>query len=203
VAAVREDHDHELEARLPKVGEYPAAGLVRRARRMMDYSQRQMARIAQVAPSTVGKVESGAITPSLDLIQRLLGTAGLFLVVVDPNGRVITPMYERTDLRDGAGRRYPAHLDTIVDPEPGEWWGDAYGLARPPETFYRNREYRDMERARSQWEVRAKKYRGVPPPPDPNQVLMRRWLERLRRQRPLEEIPEADLPIDEIDDIDP
>ena len=197
------NRDFELEERLPKVGEYPAAGLVRRARRMMDYSQRQMARIAKVAPSTVGKVESGAITPSLDLIQRLLGTAGLFLVVVDPNGRVITPMYERTDLRDGAERRYPAHLDTILDPEPGEWWGDAYGLARPPETFYRSRIHRDMERARSQWEVRAMKHRGQSPPPDPNQVFGRRWLEQLRRQRPLEEIPVADLPIDEIDDIDP
>jgi hypothetical protein len=33
-----------------------------------------------------------------------------------------------------AERRYPAHLDTVLDPAPGEWWGDRYGLARPPET---------------------------------------------------------------------
>ncbi|MEU5563954.1 hypothetical protein [Micromonospora musae] len=53
----------------------------------------------------------------------------------------------------------------IVRPEPGEWWADIYGLARPPETFYRNRDVRDAMRRRSQWEVRVAKYRNVPPPP--------------------------------------
>ncbi|GAB3371556.1 hypothetical protein GCM10027452_31140 [Micromonospora halotolerans] len=38
---------------------------------------------------------------------------------------------------------------------------------RPPETFYRDRAYRDALRRRSQWEVRVAKYRGVPPPRDP------------------------------------
>ncbi|WP_431909905.1 hypothetical protein [Micromonospora carbonacea] len=40
-----------------------------------------------------------------------------------------------------------------------------YGLARPPETFYRNRSYRDAMRRRSRWEVRVAKLRHVPPPP--------------------------------------
>ena len=44
-------------------------------------------------------------------------------------------MRDWEDTRDGAERRYPSHLDTILDPEPGEWWADIYGLARPPETF--------------------------------------------------------------------
>lgn len=46
---------------------YPIAGLVRRARRMSDMSQRQMARFAKTSSGTVGKVEAGALVPSIDL----------------------------------------------------------------------------------------------------------------------------------------
>ncbi|SCE84004.1 Transcriptional regulator, contains XRE-family HTH domain [Micromonospora purpureochromogenes] len=123
----------------PTVGQFPIAGLVRKARRIAGLGQRQMARFARVAPSTVGRVETGEMTPSLAVLERLLGAAGLYLAVVDPDGRVIQPMADWDDTRDGAGRRYPSHLDTILDPEPGEWWGDIYGLARPPETFHRCR----------------------------------------------------------------
>jgi transcriptional regulator with XRE-family HTH domain len=144
---------------------YPIAGLVRRARRIGDMSQRQMARMAKVAPSTVGKVETGALVPSVDVLARLLGTVGLYLIVVDQNGRVVEPMEDRDDILDGAERRYPAHFDVILDPEPGEWWADKYGLARPPETFYRSRWLRDRQRRRSQWEVRVARHRGDPPPP--------------------------------------
>jgi hypothetical protein len=55
------------------------------------------------------------------------------------------------DLRDGAERRFPAHLDVIIEPQPGEWWGDQYGLARPPETFRRDRSARDPQRWLSQY----------------------------------------------------
>ncbi len=68
------------------------------------------------------------------------------------------------DVADGAGRRYPAHRDTILDPVFGEWWADGYGLARPPETFRRNRVYRDYERRRSQWQVRVAQLRNAPEP---------------------------------------
>jgi transcriptional regulator with XRE-family HTH domain len=148
-----------------RVGGYPVAGLIRRARRLAKISQRQMARFAKVAPSTVGKVEAGAMTPSVDVLERLLGAAGLYLTVVDQDGRVVLPMDDWDDTRDGAERRYPSHLDTILDPQVGEWWGDVYGLARPPETFHRSREMRDAQRRRSQWEVRVAQNRGVPPPP--------------------------------------
>lgn len=148
-----------------RIGMYPVVGLVRRARRMADMSQRQMARFAKVAPSTIGKVEAGRMVPSIDLFERILGAAGLYLVAVDQDGRVVSPMEDWDDTRDGAERRYPAHLDTILDPEPGEWWADIYGLARPPETFHRSRAHRDAQRRRSQWEVRVAQHRGVPPPP--------------------------------------
>lgn len=151
--------------------EFPISGLVRRARRMSDMSQRQMARFAKTSSGTVGKVETGALVPSIDLFSRLLGAAGLYLAVVDPDGRVVLPMEVWDETLDGADRRYPSHLDTILDPEPGEWWADIYGLAHPPETFHRSPESRERQRRRSQWEVRVAKYRNVPQPPS----IYERW----------------------------
>ncbi|MEV4496684.1 helix-turn-helix transcriptional regulator [Micromonospora arborensis] len=99
----------------PTVGRFPIAGLVRRARRIKGLGQRQMARFARVSPSTVGKVEAGSMTPSLAVLERLLATAGLYLTVVDQEGRVIQPMADREDVHDGAGRRYPSHRATPAD----------------------------------------------------------------------------------------
>ncbi|MFC8850134.1 MULTISPECIES: helix-turn-helix domain-containing protein [unclassified Micromonospora] len=144
---------------------WPAAGIIRAVRRRADASQRELAVYAGVHPSTIGRIEAGALTPSIAVLRRLLAAAGFRLAVVDEFGRVLQPMRDRDDTRDGAERRYPSHLDTILDPEPGEWWADVYGLARPPETFYRNRAYRDAMRRRSRWEVRVGKLRHVPPPP--------------------------------------
>ncbi|MFG2163692.1 helix-turn-helix domain-containing protein [Micromonospora chersina] len=146
---------------------WPAAGIVRAVRRRADASQRELAGVARVHPSTVGRIEAGTLTPSIAMLRRIIGVAGFRLAVVDEFGRVLAPMRDRDDLRDGAERRYPSHLDVIADPEPGEWWADLYGLARPPETFYRDRAYRDALRRRSQWEVRVARYRGVAPPRDP------------------------------------
>jgi transcriptional regulator with XRE-family HTH domain len=156
------------------IGGYPIPGLVRRTRRIARLSQRELARQAKVSPATVGRIEAGTLVPSIGVLRRLFETAGLHLVVVDAEGHVILPMEDREDIRDGAERRYPSHLDTILDPRPGEWWGDIYGLLRPPETFHRSRAYRDWIRRRSQWEVRVAKHRGEPPPPDPRWPLARR-----------------------------
>jgi transcriptional regulator with XRE-family HTH domain len=148
----------------PYGAKYPAGGLLRAARRRADLSQRDLARAAKIHPSTVGRIEAGELQPSLEIFRRLLGAAGLYFAVVDDDGRVVHPMCDREDLLDGAERRYPAHLDVIPDPTPGEWWGGKYGLSRPPETFHRDRRYRDERRKASQWEVRVAKYRHVPPP---------------------------------------
>jgi transcriptional regulator with XRE-family HTH domain len=160
--------DEELLRALPKLGPMPIAGLVRRARRLADLSQRQMARIAHVSAATVGRIEAGDITPSVAVLQRLLAAGGLELVAVDGQGRRVLPMGEIDDTRDGTGRRYPSHLDTILDPKEGEWWADGYGLARPPETFCRDRRRREMARERSRQELqaaRAARYRPLPQPP--------------------------------------
>jgi transcriptional regulator with XRE-family HTH domain len=142
-------------------------------------SQRELALAAGVSHSAVSRTEAGTLTPSVGLFRRVLGVAGLWLVVVDDKGRVVQPMDDWEDVCDGAGRRYPSHLDTILDPRPGEWWGDRYGLMRPPETFRRDRAFRDEQRARSQWEVRVAKFRWAPPPPDP---FVGRWQGRIARK---------------------
>lgn len=127
-------------------------------------SQREMARAAGLSQATVNRVERGDLVPSLAVLVEVFAVAGLSLAVVDAKGEVVLPMIDWADAKDGAERRYPSHLDTIIDPQLGEWWGDRYGLVRPPETFYRDRSLRDQQRRRSQWEVRGNKYRNVPPP---------------------------------------
>jgi transcriptional regulator with XRE-family HTH domain len=127
--------DERDEARL---GQFPVAGVLRQARRRCRMSQRDVARRAGVSAATVARAESGTVRPSLDVLQRLLDATGLYLVVVDPDGRVIQPLEEFPLARDAASRRYPAHLDLIIDPEYGEWWGDRFGLPRPPQTFHRD-----------------------------------------------------------------
>jgi transcriptional regulator with XRE-family HTH domain len=197
-----DDKAAEMEQVQPRIGPYPAPGLLRRARRIADLSQRELADAAKVSQSTVARIESGERAPSLSMMQRLIAPAGLYLVVVDGDGRIIVPMRECEETRDGANRHYPSHLDTILDPRPGEWWGDEYGLARPPETFHRNRRYRDYQRALSQWEVRAKQNRGVPPPTHPDYYirLARQVAEahRLAREQPRFESAD-DVDVDEWD----
>jgi transcriptional regulator with XRE-family HTH domain len=127
-------------------GPYPAPGLVREARRMTRLSQRQLANAAGLSPSTVARIEAAVVTPSLDVLQRILAVAGLHLVPVDRAGHVVRPMRDICDTRDDGRRRYPAHFDVILDPKLGEWWADEYGVTSPPETFYTNRRRRDAQR---------------------------------------------------------
>jgi transcriptional regulator with XRE-family HTH domain len=152
------------------LGGYPLSEIIRRVRRTADLSQRELAKHANVSPATVGTLERGTGTPSLAVLQRVLQAANYQLVVIDEGGRLVLPLVVWQDTADGAGRRYPAHLDTILDPEFGEWWADGFGLARPPETFRRNRAVRDYERRRSQWEVRVAQQRDRPPPQRPSEM---------------------------------
>lgn len=148
---------------------FPFEGIVRRTRRIADMSQRELARAAGTSHTTIGRIESGTLVPAFDLLRRILAVAQLWLVVVDAEGHVVLPMRDLPDTRDGAERRYPSHLDTILDPESGEWWADIYGLYRPPETFWRSRAWRDMRRKRSVWEVRVAQHRHEPRPPMPRE----------------------------------
>jgi transcriptional regulator with XRE-family HTH domain len=150
-----------------RIGDYPLSGIVRRVRRTADLSQRELAKATGLSTSLIGAFETGHRTPSLRALSRILAAAKYRLVVIDGAGRLVLPLEVWQDTEDGAGRRYPAHLDTILDPEFGEWWADGFGLARPPETFRRDRARRDYERRLSQWQVRVAKFRNAPEPRPP------------------------------------
>lgn len=166
------------------------SGLVRRVRRSADLSQRELAERTGLAPSTIARIESRSLAPALDTLAAILSVAGLRLVVVDAENRRVPPMEDPPgDLRDGAGRRFPSHLDVILDPLPGEWWGDRYGCARPPETFHRDRPLRDAMRRRSVWEVRVAQFRTVPPPP-----TIEHWMMMQARCRACGRLPDPPPP---------
>jgi transcriptional regulator with XRE-family HTH domain len=130
----------------------PVGDYVRRVRRVSDRSQRELAATVGLSLSSIARLEAGSSVPRLNHLELLLALAGWRLAVLDDDRREVHPLREYdADLRDGAERRFPAHLDVIVEPEPGEWWGDQYGLARPPETFRRDRLARDRQRALSQY----------------------------------------------------
>lgn len=159
---------------------FPLVGVVRRARRIARVSQRRMATEARLSASYVARVETGELRPSLEALERLLEVAGLRLVAVDREGHRVEPMGDIGGIHDSVGRRFPTHLDLILDPRPGEWWGDRYGLARPPETFHIDDELRQVQRLYSRWVTRPKRYRGEPPPISPDWLLRIRELSRRR-----------------------
>lgn len=95
------------------VAQFDRIGHLRRARRIMDVSQRELAALLGVAPSTVARAESSTGDVSLTLVTSVLEQAGLRLAVVDADGKPVAPM--RADgARDHAGRRCPAHLDAVA-----------------------------------------------------------------------------------------
>ncbi|HZD96602.1 MAG TPA: helix-turn-helix domain-containing protein [Micromonosporaceae bacterium] len=81
----------------PALGPFETAPLVRRLRQRIRVSQRELAWRARVAHTTVSRVESGDLAPSLALLQRLLAVGALHLVVVDEQGRVILPLPDDDD----------------------------------------------------------------------------------------------------------
>ena len=81
------------------------ASIVREARRRAGLTQAKLAEKAGVPQSTVGRIESGARTPSVELVERLVRAAGLEVTVSlsepDPG---TDSMFERTLRRTPAQR---------------------------------------------------------------------------------------------------
>jgi transcriptional regulator with XRE-family HTH domain len=96
---------------------YLEPGLVRRARRAADLSQRDLAARLGVSQSTVARWETGAASPALSIVEQMLALGGLRLGLTDDRGESVAPMREDA-ARDRAGRRFPAH----VDPRAATWW---------------------------------------------------------------------------------
>jgi glycine hydroxymethyltransferase len=143
-------------------GEVPvrdAGDLLRRARRIGDLSQRELAARAEVSARVVARIESGETTaPRLDTLLSLVAAAGCHLAL-RPGlpGDVAEPGPAATDR---AGRHFPAHLDVRPVDRFGTWWGDWPFMStraekiwhraprqRPDNTFDLARWRRDVRRA--------------------------------------------------------
>lgn len=53
-----------------------AGRVLRHARRRRSLSQRELARLADVQQPVIARIESGAVTPRVDTLQRLLAVCG-------------------------------------------------------------------------------------------------------------------------------
>jgi transcriptional regulator with XRE-family HTH domain len=81
------------------------ADIVREARRRAGLTQAALAARAGVPKSTVGRIETGARTPSVELVERLVRAAGLLVMVslTEPDPGTDS-MFERTLRRTPAQR---------------------------------------------------------------------------------------------------
>jgi len=76
-----------------------AQSILRSARRRAGWSQRELARRAGVPFSTVARVETGAMTPRVDTLERLLRACGERLVAVAARDAGV----DRTQIRELLG----------------------------------------------------------------------------------------------------
>ena len=91
------------------------AGLVRRARRLADLSQRDLAAAIGISPARVARIETGG-SVDVSTFAHILALAGLSIAILDESGAEVAAM-PREAPRDRSGRRLPAHLDAHAVPE--------------------------------------------------------------------------------------
>ena len=100
--------------------------VIRSARAERAVSQRELAAAVGVSQSTVSRLESGSPDVSLGAAVRVLTTLGQRLKVAGPIGRPALPAprlrANGEHVRDGAGRRLPAHLVPYRLRTPHTWW---------------------------------------------------------------------------------
>jgi HTH-type transcriptional regulator/antitoxin HipB len=122
------------------------SGYVRRARRLADLSQRDLAAHIGLAQPRVARIEGGRPV-DVATFARILATAGLRIAVVDGSGTEVPPMPDDV-LRDAGRRRQPAHLDVRTAPEfPSPTMVARHREPDPRESWHHRREERDRRRA--------------------------------------------------------
>jgi transcriptional regulator with XRE-family HTH domain len=127
--------------------EFDLPGWIRRIRRRADMSQRQLAQACGVSQASVAQAETGRREFPVGALARAAQLAGLRLALLDAEGNEVAGMAGDA-VRDLAGRRFPAHLDTRHGDE--DWWHgiSRYSRAQPWYTFDRVRYTRDYWRGR-------------------------------------------------------
>ncbi|HKX67792.1 MAG TPA: helix-turn-helix transcriptional regulator [Intrasporangium sp.] len=128
---------------------FDVGGYVRRARRLADLSQRDLADILGLSRAAVGRLESTPGRVDLPTMEAILALADLRLAVVDSAGRPVEAVPADT-LRDHRERRFPAHLDA-TPPDigiPNERGVQPRKRQPPARGWYRQREERNRLRER-------------------------------------------------------
>lgn len=98
-------------------GPLDISGIIRRARRVADLSQRDLAKRAGVSQASLARWEMGRGSPDVHVFERLVAAAGFGLSVHDEDGLPVRPMSTDAPV-DSQGRMFPAHLDLHPDEEP-------------------------------------------------------------------------------------
>ena len=128
---------------------FDVGGYVRRARRLADLSQRDLADTLGLSRAAVGRLESTPVRVDIPTMESILALAGLRLAVVDGAGRTVEAVPTDT-LRDHRERRFPAHLDA-TPPDigiPNERGVQPRKGLPPARGWYRQRRDRDRLRER-------------------------------------------------------
>ncbi|SDP57539.1 HTH-type transcriptional regulator / antitoxin HipB [Pedococcus dokdonensis] len=95
---------------------FDVPGHLRRARRLADLSQRELAHLLAVGSSTVARWEAADGEITVRMLDHALRLAGLRLGVLDETGRPVSPVSPDA-VRDNGGRCFPAHLDVVPPDE--------------------------------------------------------------------------------------
>ena len=101
---------------------------LRAARAQRRISQRELADIAGVPRSTIGRIEAGSVAPRWDTVVDLLAALGWGIDVRDRLGRQLPVRRTPVGHIDEGERRFPAHLEAGPTPgyyatTGGTWWG--------------------------------------------------------------------------------
>lgn len=122
-------------------------GLIRRVRRERDLSQRDLAGLLGLSQASIARLETGEVSPRMNVFQRLLRFAGYRVQVVGSEGRIAAPM-DPDAVRDRGQRRLPAHLDPAPYGQFSDLWRIAWQGAKRQKAKigYENRELRDARR---------------------------------------------------------
>jgi transcriptional regulator with XRE-family HTH domain len=121
---------------------FDLAGAVRRIRRRADCSQRELATGIGTSKSAIAAAETGAAGLDARLLASAAHLAGLRLALLDAAGEEVCGMHPDA-VRDRGGRRFPAHLDTVLSEERASRWEHRPHLRQPTYTFDRRDPWAD------------------------------------------------------------
>lgn len=159
--------------------QHDVPGLVRRIRRAADLSQRELADRLGLSKSTIAAIEAGTRDIRVAVLSAAAEAAGMRLALLDQQGREVTAMHPGA-VRDRGGRRFPAHLDTVLGDDRATRWEHRPGRRRPTYTFGRRSPWED---AASRTEDRPADHLLPQPGDDPAERAAARRLAHLVERR--------------------